>query len=304
MTERPAPPDLPAGDDPPAAALFWSAAPVVFVLFWSGGYSFAKLGLAHAEPMTMLALRYGLAALALMPFLLRPGIRWPGTATHWGAVALTGFLIQVVYFGLAWLAMKRGMNAGTTAIIMALQPILVAVATARGRGGWLWAGLALGFLGVLVTVLSGSGLGPSPGLAVALALAALAGITLATLFEKAHGMRTDPAVGGVVQYLVGLAVLWPLAAATETMVIDWHPEFVVAIAYLVVANSIVSIGLYIALLQRGDATRISALLYLVPPLAMLLAWAILGEAFTPGALAGLALAAAGVWVVNRPAARG
>ena len=35
-----------------------------------------------------------------------------------GAVALTGFLIQVVYFGLAWLAMKRGMNAGTTAISM------------------------------------------------------------------------------------------------------------------------------------------------------------------------------------------
>ena len=276
MTERPAPPDLPAGHEPPAAALFWSAAPVVFVLFWSGGYSFAKLGLAHAEPMTMLALRYGLAALALSPFLLRRGIRWPGSARHWGAVALTGFLIQVVYFGLAWLAMKRGMNAGTTAIIMALQPILVAVATARGRGGWLWAGLALGFLGVLVTVLSGSGLGPSPGLAVALALAALAGITLATLFEKAHGMRTDPAVGGVVQYLVGLAVLWPLAAATEDMRIDWHPEFVVAIAYLVIANSIVSIGLYIALLQRGDATRISALLYLVPPLAMLLAWAILG----------------------------
>lgn len=287
----------------PAAALFWRAAPAVFVLFWAGGYSFAKLGLAHAEPMTMLALRYGLAAAALSPFLLRRGIRWPASARHWGAVALTGFLIQVVYFGLAWMAMKQGMNAGTAAIIMALQPILVAAATARGGAArpWLRAGLALGFGGVLVTVLSGSGLGPSPVSGVLMALAALVGITIATVFEKRHGMKTDPAVGGVVQYVTGFAILLPLAAATETMVIDWQPEFLLAMAYLVLANSIVSIGLYIALIQRGDATSISALLYLVPPLAMLIAWAVLGEAFTPMALAGLALAAAGVWCVNRPA---
>lgn len=287
----------------PAAVLFWRAAPAVFVLFWAGGYSFAKLGLAHAEPLTMLALRYGLAAAALAPFLLRRGIRWPGSARHWGAVALTGFLIQVVYFGLAWMAMKQGMNAGTAAIIMALQPILVAAATARGGAArpWLRAGLALGFGGVLVTVLSGSGLGPSPVSGVLMAIAALLGITIATVFEKKHGMKTDPAVGGVVQYVTGFAILLPLAAVTETMVIDWQPEFLLAMAYLVLANSIVSIGLYIALIQRGDATAISSLLYLVPPLAMLIAWLVLGEAFTPMALFGLALAAAGIWCVNRPA---
>lgn len=287
----------------PAAVLFWRAAPAVFVLFWAGGYSFAKLGLAHAEPLTMLALRYGLAAAALAPFLLRRGIRWPGSARHWGAVALTGFLIQVVYFGLAWMAMKQGMNAGTAAIIMALQPILVAAATARGGAArpWLRAGLALGFGGVLVTVLSGSGLGPSPVSGVLMAIAALLGITIATVFEKKHGMKTDPAVGGVVQYVTGFAILLPLAAVTETMVIDWQPEFLLAMAYLVLANSIVSIGLYIALIQRGDATAISSLLYLVPPLAMLIAWLVLGEAFTPLALVGLALAAAGIWCVNRPA---
>ena len=290
----------------PSAALFWRAAPFVFVLFWAGGYSFAKLGLAHAEPMTLLALRYGLAAAALAPFLLRRGIAWPRGAAHWGALALTGFLIQVVYFGLAYLAMKRGMNAGTTAIIMALQPILVGAAAplmgARRAGRGLWAGLALGFAGVVVVILSGDTLGPSPAAAVLLAVAALFGITVATLFEKWHGLRTDPALGGVVQYLVGFAVLMPVAAATESLVVDWHPELMVALAYLVIANSIVSIGLYIALLQRGDATRISSLLYLVPPLALLVAWAILGETVPPPALLGLALSVAGVYIVNRQTA--
>ncbi len=288
-----------------ANLLFWRAAPFVFLIFWSGGYSFAKLGLAYIEPLTMLALRYGLAVLALLPFLLIRKRRWPVNARHLGAIALTGFLIQCVYFGLAYLAMKRGMNAGTTAIIMALQPILVAVFAplipgARG-GRLLWAGLALGFAGVVMVILSEGSLGTSPWVAVILALLALGGITGATLFEKWHGMKTDPVVGGIVQYVVGFAVLMPAAYFAETMTVDWQPELFISLAYLVIANSIISISLYIALLQRGDATRISALLYLVPPLAMLLAWAILGESVTLIAFLGFALSALGVYIVSRHA---
>lgn len=283
--------------------LFWRAAPFIFLLFWSGGYSFAKLGLAHIEPLTMLAVRFGLAAAILLPLLFRRGTVWPTSARHWCAIAITGFLIQCVYFGLAYLAMKRGMNAGTTAIIMALQPILVAglalfLSGIRG-GRMLWLGLVLGFLGVLIVVVSGDTLGPSPAVALVLAFAALLGLTIATVFEKWHGFKTDPAVGGVVQYAVGFAILFPAAWYSETMVIDWQPDLVIALGYLVVANSIISISLYIALLQRGDAARISSLMYLVPPLALLVAWLVLGEAVTPAAFAGFALSALGVYLINR-----
>lgn len=283
--------------------IFWQAAPYVFLLLWSGGYAFAKMGLAHVEPMTMLALRYALAVVVLLPVALLRRPQWPASGRHWGAVAVTGFLIQCVYFGLAYLAMKRGMNAGTTAIVMALQPALVAVFApmigARRGGGLLWVGLLLGFAGVVLAVVSDGSLGASPWGAAMLAVGALLGITTATLFEKWHGMRTDPVAGGIIQYVVGLAVLGPVAAATESLAIDWRPELILALAYLVLANSLVSIGLYIALIQRGDATRISALMYLVPPLAMVVAWALLGEALSPVSLAGLALAAVGVYIVTR-----
>lgn len=299
--------DATYGQDRPDA-LIWRIAPFVFLMFWAGGYSFAKLGLAHIEPMTMLAVRYGLAIIALLPLLLVRRPAWPRSARHWAAIAFTGFLIQCVYFGLAYLAMKRGMNAGTTAIIMALQPILVAVASPLISGtrltSLLWVGLALGFAGVIVVILSGGALGPSPWAAVLLAFGALSGITLATLFEKWHGMRSDPVVGGLIQYVVGFAVLLPVAWSTETMVIDWQPELVIALAYLVIANSIISVGLYIALLQRGDATRISAMMYLVPPLAMIIAWALLGEKVTTMALGGFALSALGVYMVGRQTGKG
>jgi drug/metabolite transporter (DMT)-like permease len=298
--------DAAPAQETPVAAAFWRAAPFIFVILWAGGYSFAKLGLAHIEPLTMLALRYALALLVLLPFLLRKGTRWPSGPRHWGAVVLTGFLIQCGYFGLAYLAMKRGMNAGTTAIIMSLQPIVVAalapivVGTRAGRG--LWGGLILGFFGAVLVILSGHALGPSPLAATVFAVMALLGMTSATLFEKWHGMKTDPVTGGLIQYATGFLVLMPAAWASESMTIDWQPALVVSLAYLVIANSLVSIGLYIALLQRGDATRISALLYLVPPLAMIVAWVLLREPVTPLTLAGFAMSASGVYLVNRKTA--
>ena len=287
------------------SAVFWGLAPGLFVLFWAGGYSFAKLGLAHIEPMTMLSLRYGLAVLCLLPLmaLFRPALpRDPG---HWLAMAASGFLIQCVYFGLAYMAMKQGLAAGTTAIVMALQPALVAglsplIGAARGRP-LMWLGLALGFVGVAVSVFDRTGAVPvSAGL---LALAALFGLTLATLLEKAHGRRSDPVLGGLVQYVVGFVVLLPVAALTETMAFSWHPDLFLSLGYLVIANSLISISLYVALVQRGDATRVSALLYLVPPLAIAMAWVLLGEPVTARVGLGFALCLAGVTIVNRSGPR-
>lgn len=287
----------------PSNTLFWRFAPFLFLILWSGGYSFAKLGLIYAEPLTLLAMRYGLAVVMLLVVLLFHRPVWPKEIKHWLAIAATGFLIQCVYFGLAYLGMKQGMHAGTTAIIMALQPILVAAASPLTFGTpgnpKLWLGLLLGFLGVVLVVWADGSLGPGSLQAAGFALAALGGITGATLFEKWHGRKTDPVVGGLVQYVVGFCVLFPAAASSESLLIEWTPGLVIALAYLVLANSLISIALYMALIHHGDATRISAFMYLVPPLALILAWVILGETIGTLTLAGLALSVAGVYIVSR-----
>lgn len=284
-------------------AAFWRIAPVIFVLFWAGGYSFAKLGLPYIKPMTLLALRYGLAVLALCPVLLLHRPVWPRGARHWVVIAVSGFLIQCLYFGGAYFALEKGMNAGTAALIMALQPILVATFApllGAGRGSRaLWLGLILGLAGVVIVIFSGKTLGPSPWGAVLFACVALCAITGATLFEKWHGRRTDAVVGGIVQYAVGFVVMAPFALWLGVGQVIWHPELAISLTYLVLANSIVSISLFVGLLQRGDATRISSLMYLVPPLAMVVAWLILGETMTPMAVMGMGVCIAGVWLVGR-----
>ncbi len=281
--------------------MFWKIAPVLFVVLWAGGYSFAKLGLAHIEPLTMLAIRFGLAAVLLLPLLaiMRPPL--PRDPAHWGVMALSGLLLQCVYFGLAYLAMKSGMNAGVAAIIMALQPALVTVLSpfvgeARGHP-IVWVGLIVGFVGVGITVLdstSGTTL-----VATLLAFTALLGITAATLMEKLHTYRTDPILGGLTQYIVGAVVLTPIALLTEHNPIDWHPNLLISFAYLVFGNSLISISLYVALVQRGSATQVSSLLFLVTPVALFWAWVILGEPITQNTLFGFALCLGGVYIVQR-----
>ena len=177
--------------------MFWTGAPVLFVLFWAGGYSFAKLGLPYIEPMTMLAIRYGLAVLCLLPLLILFKPALPRDPTHWAVMAASGFLIQCVYFGLAYQAMKQGLGAGTTAIVMALQPALVAalsplVGEKRGRPV-MWLGLALGFAGVAVCVFDRASAVPlSAGL---LAVSALFGLTAATSAGKTAWSAQRPGVG-------------------------------------------------------------------------------------------------------------
>ncbi|MCX8508742.1 MAG: EamA family transporter, partial [Rhodobacteraceae bacterium] len=114
---------------------FWLIlAPALFLILWSAGFGMAKIGLRHAEPMTLLALRYCLAVALLAPaaLILRPPL--PKSRRAWLDVAVTGFLIQVVYFGLCYAAFKSGVSAGGVAIIVCLQPILVGLIAPRFVG--------------------------------------------------------------------------------------------------------------------------------------------------------------------------
>lgn len=285
---------------------FWLfAAPAIFLILWSAGFAVAKIAVLHAAPLTVLALRFAIlvAVLAPLALILRP--KWP---TWRGIldVAVVGFLIQVVYFGLCYLAFKSGVSAGGVAIVVCLQPILVALAAPRllgevvGRSAW--AGLALGLGGAALVIFGRSAVQVENAYGVALTVLALLGITGGTLYEKRFGAGHHPVVSNLIQYVVGAAVCVPLALALEDVSIDWAPEFIAALAYLVLANSLLAMTLLLAMIRAGEVARVSSLFYLVPAISALCAWPLLGEAMPPLAWAGMALAGLGVALVSRRSA--
>lgn len=278
------------------------AAPALFLLLWSVGFPIAKIGVQHAGAFTLLALRYGIAVLVLLPLIpiLKP--QFPKGRAAWH-IAVTGFLIQVAYFGLCYIAFKSGVSAGGVAIIVCLQPILVSLIAPRMVGESVsparWLGLALGLTGALTVILARSGISHEPPLGLLAAIGGLVGITAATLYEKRFGTDSHPVPANLIQYAVGAAFTLPLAFLAEGMQADWTPALFGTLAYLVLGNSLVAITLLLAMIRAGEVARVSALFYLVPPLAALFAWPMLGEAMPPLAWAGMALAGIGVALARR-----
>ncbi len=283
------------------------AAPAIFLLLWSGGFSFAKLGLAHAPPLTLLSLRYGLVLLVLLPlfFALRPPL--PRRPRDWGHLIVIGFLLQGTYFSLSYLAFKQGESAGEVALIVSLQPILVALLAPWLAGERVsarrWAGLALGLLGAGLVIIARSAVEAGSTLGILSAVGALVTITFSTLYEKRFGVHQHPVTANLIQYTVGLAVTLPLAWGLETMRVDWSVGLVVALAYLVIGNSLVAITLLLTMVRHGEVARVSALFFLVPPMAALIAWLLIGEDMPLLAWPGMAIAALGVAIASRPPQR-
>jgi len=101
-------------------ALLTLMAPWLFLVLWCGGFTVAKIGFTGAEPFTLLSIRYGAVVLLLLPFYFARRPKLPATRNEWFHVAWVGFLIQVVYFGAAWVAMNAGGSAATVALITCL----------------------------------------------------------------------------------------------------------------------------------------------------------------------------------------
>ncbi|MGE3875608.1 MAG: DMT family transporter [Parvibaculaceae bacterium] len=290
---------------PSAGRPLWLVlAPAIFLILWSGGFSIAKLGIRHAEPLTFLALRYVIVLIILTPFAIAMRPKWPSTPAQWFHIAMVGFLIQAVYFGLCYLAFYAKASSGTVAIIVCLQPILVGLAApyfARERvSGLRWLGLILGLAGAAIVILAQSAIKAETTFGILCAFGGLIGITSGTLWEKRFGSNHHPIVSNMIQYAVGLIGTLPLTLATESLDVDWSsPEFLGALAYLVIGNSLISMTLLLAMIRAGEVSRVSSLFYLVPPVATLMAWPILGETMSPGAWLGMTVAAAGVAIASR-----
>ena len=287
---------------------FWSLmAPAIFILLWSGGFTALRAGLAYAEPLTYLALRYGLVLLVLVPLFvfLRPPL--PRNPLEWTHQAVIGLLVQTLYFGLAYIAMRLGVSAGLQALIVSLQPILVGILApglVHERVGLIqWMGLGCGIIGAALVIISRSAVDAASASGILCSFGALLGMTAATLYEKRFGVAQHPVTSNLVQYAVGFAAVLPLAWALEGLQAAWTGHMIFALLYLAVGNPLIAVTLLLSMIRRGEASRVSALFFLIPPIAAVIAWLLIDEAMPPLAWLGMVLAAAGVAAAGRPAVR-
>jgi drug/metabolite transporter (DMT)-like permease len=275
-------------------------APVVFVLLWSTGFVGAKYGVPDAEPFTFLALRLAIAGALLAAAAVATRTRIDRVQASRAAVS--GLLLHATYLGGVFWAIAHGTPAGVSAVVVSLQPVLVAALALPLLGERLdprqWTGLVVGVVGVVLVVAPGMGAAvPTAGLVSC--LLALAGGTAGTLWQKRCGDGIPLLWGTSVQYGAATAVLVLASLAVEDQQIAWTPRFVGALAWLVVVLSLGAVLLLMVLLRRGTASSVSSLFYLVPPVTALQAWLLFGERLTALSMVGVGMTALGVALAVR-----
>ena len=290
-----------------------AAMPAIFVLLWSTGFIGAKFGLPYAEPFTFLFIRFVLTLLLLIPLALLMRIPWPSSPRLWSHIAISGFLVHGAYLGGVFYGIYLGMPAGLAALLVGLQPLLTAAFAGPLLGEKLtrlqWVGLSLGLIGICLVLGSKLEIGESlfDGFGISALLcvtAALMGISLGTLYQKRYCTTMPLLSGAVIQYLAAGVLLGSGALLFETRQVEWSSTFILTLAWLVLILSIAAILLLMALIKKGEASRVASLFYLVPPVTALQAWWLFDERLPLLGLAGMVIAITGVVMVIRKPAHG
>jgi drug/metabolite transporter (DMT)-like permease len=280
--------------------------PLVFILIWSTGFIVARFGMPHAPPGTFLAVRYALSLLCLVAWIVLARVPWPQNRRQWLHLSVTGVLMHACYLGGVWAAVRAGMGAGTIALLVGLQPVLTALWLSSTSGVGedrqvslrQWLGLLLGLAGLTLVVWRKLGSGEVNHWNLLLAGGALLSITVGTLYQKRYVQPCDVRSANAVQLLAALLVSLPWALM-ETGSVNFHVEFFGAMAWSVLVLTMGGSSLLYLLIQQGAATRVTSLLYLVPPTTALMAWLIFGESFTLLMGLGMGLTVLGVALVVR-----
>jgi drug/metabolite transporter (DMT)-like permease len=273
------------------------------VLVWSSGYISGPAAVEAAGPFSVLGWRFVLAALlaaALAVALRRPTRMDRRTFRR---VAVVGFVMNAVQFGLMYVAFDLGLGATLASLLHALSPVLTALLAAAVLGERVStlqvAGFATGVVGVLLVL--GADLGHAGGpVAVLVGCLSMLTLSLGTLGQRWIGAQPDLLWSAAAQFAVSAPPLLVLGWVTEGVwpVTDAR-QAVVSVVFLAVVNSIVGLVLLALLVLRGGSGAAASLFFLSPPVTAVLAWVVLDETMSPTQLVGLLVAVVGVGAATR-----
>lgn len=278
----------------------------VFCLIWSSAFAIGRAGVLYAPPLTLLTLRFFLAAMLASGLALILRQKLPrGRALV--LVALIGIVNHAVYLGLSYLGMRH-VPAGLTAIIISANPVATTLLAAwlldEGLHWRKLLGLALGVLGVAFILRHRLTLGLESPVDLLWPVGALLALSGGTVLYKRWGGGQGGAGGfavlAVQLWAAGFSVVVPaLCFEGGLSAINPTPTFWGSLVFQATAASLGAYWIWFYLLRHGAASAVSSWNFLTPPLGVLFGWLLLDEQVAWVDLAGIAPVALGILLVTR-----
>ena len=279
---------------------------VVTVLAWASAFIVIR---GTAPHFTGGALALGrLAVGAVLLSLLLVGKRWVApTKREWLLVAGFG----VIWFGgynVALNIAEQSLDAGTTAMIVNIGPILIALGAGlflgEGIPKWLAIGAGVAFLGVVLIGIGTSGHGVGDGTGVVWALVAAVTYAAGVLLQKPALKRLPAAQVTWLGCVIGLVACLPFAGQLVDGLSSAPPEAIAGMVYLGAIPTALAFSTWAYALSRMPAGQLGVTTYIVPPLAIVLGVLVFAEIPAVTAIVGGAICLVGVALSRRrPAPR-
>lgn len=276
---------------------------VVLVVLWGSSFSALKVGLEYAPPILFAGIRSILGGLAM----LLAAVAWGGSPKFrrdWKVFTLLSALNVVFFLGLQTLAIMY-LPSGSAAVLIYLQPILVGLLAwlflGEGITGRKVFGLLLGFSGIAAVSAGGllGDLPPGAALGVALGVGAALFWALGTVYFKKVQERVATLWAVAVPFFAGGVVLTSLGLLVESPAeITLNTPFVASLLYSSLLGTAVAWLLWLGLVRAGEASRVSAYIFFVPLVAVLIGAIFLDETLSPSLLVGAVLVVAGIYLAN------
>ena len=284
----------------------------IIYFVWGSTFLAIRVGVREVPPFLLAAMRFVVAGTVLYVWMRARGTPSP-TAREWGAASLLAVLIFVFDYGLLFWAERR-VPSGIAAVMMATIPGFMALAEIvflRTQRLTLRLSFALlvGLGGVAVLVGRSVSLGEAPvdtAGAIALIVASVSWSVAASLSRKLP-LPSAKAMSSGAQMLAG-GVLLTLAAALLGEFRGFHVQTVsrgawLALAYLIVAGSVVGFTAYVWLLHHESPTKVGTYAYVNPVVAVLVGYFLGGEGLGPRTIAGTLLVLVSVVVITTTPAK-
>ena len=273
---------------------------LAFVLMWSSAFTSARMIVQDAPPFMALSLRFLLSGLIAIGIAKALGQTMRLSRRQWINTVVFGVCQNALYLGLFFVAMQW-IEAGLASIIASSMPLLVAFF------GWVFLKEKTGPLGVLGLVAGFGGVAlimsarlteGADLLGLGICAIGVLALAIATLVMRGASSGGNILMIVGLQMLVGSAVLFVPAITTETFVVNWTPQLLMAFAYTTVVPGLIATWVWFLLVGRIGTTRAATYHFLNPFFGVAIAAVMLGEHLSLRDFVGVAIVTAGILAVQ------
>jgi len=277
--------------------------PLLFVTLYGSGFVGAKLGLPYAQPLTFLTWRFAFvcAVLTVIAILFRSP--WPKKILQIFHMMIAGLLLLGTFSIGVFVAINLGISPAVSALIIALQPILVAIGAGPILGEKVvfrqWLGLFLGLIGVGLVVSQKLTLNHAHFVGILMAIVGLIGLTAGNLYQKRFCSNMNILTGGIIQsFAAGVAALIG-ALIFESMKVVWSGQFIFALGWMSLVVSIGALSLLYVLIRQGEISQVASIFYLVPVSTAIISFFLYGETIDSFGIIGIVITGCGIILVGK-----